>query len=445
MREVSPGSGGGDLPLRGRLGIGRRSAAGGRRQAPRGRRQRQDLRAARRELAELRVRLLLRLRVLGRGRSEDHPPDCRQRAQDRELAHQHRAGAAQRGVLAGGGRPAGVRRRGRLPRGGAELGHAAASRRSRGDPRPALVGAAGCRRRGPARDAGLPVARVLDVGGDHVQGRSRGDLRPLQRALLALRRQRHARVRPELGLLARRRLHAAGRQRRRAGQRRHLPGHRDEGAGRGRALGGRHPADHARRARLRERPRRVAPAPARGRPARGELPQLQGAGVQHDGVLEPDDRAGRRAGAGGDRRVRRDRLQELAREQLHALGGQARHRLPRVGVVGAAQEGLQGAVGARRPKRHAEGPQRHGAQEPPRGARRAADLAERIGAAVARRRDRGPGALQQGMPRAGGRHARASAARASGCARRALAAGPAHPHDRGANPGQRRARPRRRR
>ncbi len=100
-----------------------------------------------------------------------------------------------------------------------------------------------------------------------------------------------ARLRPHLGLLARRRLHRAGRQRRPAARRQHV--HRGRHAGLVDAVrdNRRHPADHARRARLRERPRRVAREPPVRRPARRELPQLQGADLPHGGVLEPHDRA----------------------------------------------------------------------------------------------------------------------------------------------------------
>ena len=80
------------------------------------------VRAARRELAELRVRLQRRLRLLQLGERAERRAGRGRRGADRELAHQHGAGAAEPGLLARRGRAAPVREGVGLPRRGAQVG-----------------------------------------------------------------------------------------------------------------------------------------------------------------------------------------------------------------------------------------------------------------------------------------------------------------------------------
>ena len=265
---------GGGLSFRPRGRERGRSQAEGGRQPPGRRKQRSGVRSARGELAELRVRLRERLRLLEHARSghASRRPGRGRRRGDRALAHQRRAAAAQPGLLARRGRPAGFRQAGRLPRRGAALGRAAARGRDRGDPRPALERPGGGSRRRAARHGRRTLRRLLALGRPHVQPRPLGDLRRLQRAVLGSRP-----ARPELGVLARRRLPGAGGRRARQ---RHVHDRRHADARRRGPLDRSAAADHPDRARLRQRPGRLGGQPAGGRGAARRLPQLRHLAVQ---------------------------------------------------------------------------------------------------------------------------------------------------------------------
>jgi hypothetical protein len=275
--------------------------ADGVREPPAGHQIRCRVDSARGELAQLRVRLCAGLGVL--------PGQCGCSHGDghRLVEGRHRPSASEPGLLARHERVAGRSRsnRRRLPRRGAVVRRAAERGRLGGHPGPALLDHRRTRRVRPASDAGWQFAVVLALRRRRLRVEPLGDVRRLQRALLALERHRQLGIPAELELLEIRRLPGADRGR--------LHGrpfrpdlHRDRYGGH---RGG-HPrnrcsaTDPAGRTRLLQRPHRLAGEQTGRRPTGGVLPQLHGTTLFHRRLLEFHGRAGGRRRPGDHRRIR---------------------------------------------------------------------------------------------------------------------------------------------